>query len=101
MTHSLELDRIGAAARWVGISQEALDYAMDYARNRIQFGRKISSFEWTRNLFAEMQTRVDAARLLTSRAARRESATLSGAISSAPELRSHHPISGSPCRCPD
>ena len=70
VTHSLELDRIGAAARWVGISQEALDYAMGYARNRAQFGRKISTFEWTRDLFAEMQTRIDAARLLTYRAAR-------------------------------
>ncbi len=69
VTHSLELDRIGAAARWVGISQEALDYAVQYARNRTQFGRKVSAFEWTRNLFAEMQTRVDAARLLTYRAA--------------------------------
>jgi alkylation response protein AidB-like acyl-CoA dehydrogenase len=69
VTHSLELDRIGAAARWVGISQEALDYAIDYARNRTQFGRKISTFEWTRNLFADMQTRIDSARLLTYRAA--------------------------------
>lgn len=70
VTHSLELDRIGAAARWVGLAQEALDYAMEYARNRSQFKRTISSFEWTRDLFAEMQTRVDAARLLTYRAAR-------------------------------
>jgi alkylation response protein AidB-like acyl-CoA dehydrogenase len=69
VTHSLELDRIGAAARWVGISQEALDYAMNYARNRSQFGRKVSSFEWARDLFAEMQTQIDAARLLTYRAA--------------------------------
>ncbi len=69
VTHSLERDRIGAAARWVGISQEALDYAMNYARNRVQFGRKLSTLEWMRNLFAEMQTRIDAARLLTYRAA--------------------------------
>ena len=69
VAHSLELDRIGAAARWVGLAQEALDYAIDYARNRSQFGRKIGSFEWTRDLFAEMQTKVDAARLLTYRAA--------------------------------
>lgn len=69
VTHSLELDRIGAAARWVGFSQEALDYGMDYAKNRKQFGRKISTFEWMRDLFADMQTKVDAARLLTYRAA--------------------------------
>lgn len=70
VTHSLERDRIGAAARWVGVGQEALDYAVDFARNRSQFGRKISSFEWTRDLFAEMQTKLDAAKLLTYRAAR-------------------------------
>ena len=69
VTHSLELDRIGAAARWVGLAQEALDYAIDFARNRSQFGRKISSFEWTRDLFAEMQMKIDAATLLTYRAA--------------------------------
>ncbi len=69
VAHSLERDRIGAAARWVGLAQEALDYAIGYARNRSQFGRKISSFEWTRDLFAEMQTKVDAAKLLTYRAA--------------------------------
>ncbi len=69
VTHTLELDRIGAAARWVGLAQEALDYAIGFARNRSQFGRKISSFEWTRDLFAEMQMNVDAARLLTYRAA--------------------------------
>jgi len=69
VTHSLELDRIGAAARWVGLAQEALDYAIGFARNRSQFGRKISSFEWTRDLFAEMQMKIDAARLLTYRAA--------------------------------
>src|SRR3990172_1752720 len=69
VTHSLELDRIGAAARSVGLAQEALDYAIDFARNRSQFGRKISSFEWTRDLFAEMQMKIDAATLLTYRAA--------------------------------
>lgn len=69
VTHTLELDRIGAAARWVGLAQEALDYAIGYAKNRRQFGRKVSEFGWTRDLFAEMQTKVDAARLLTYRAA--------------------------------
>lgn len=69
VTHSLELDRIGAAARWVGIAQEALDYGIEFARNRTQFGRKVSNFEWARNAFAEAQTEIDAARLLTYRAA--------------------------------
>jgi acyl-CoA dehydrogenase len=69
VTHSLELDRIGAAARWVGLAQEALDYAIGYARGRSQFGRKVASFEWARELFAEMQMNVEAAKLLTYRAA--------------------------------
>ena len=69
VTHTLELDRIGAAARWVGLAQEALDYGMAYARERQQFGRPISRFQPMRERFAELQTRVDAARLLTYRAA--------------------------------
>lgn len=69
VSHSLELDRIGAAARWVGLSQEALDYAMAYAKTRIQFGKPIGKFPEIRELFAQMQTELDAARLLTYRAA--------------------------------
>ncbi len=69
VSHSLELDRIGAAARWVGIAQEALDYAKEYAKTRIQFGKPIGKFPEIREIFAQMQTEVDAARLLTYRAA--------------------------------
>lgn len=69
VTHSLELDRIGAAARWVGFGQEALDYAMDYARGRMQFGRPIARFPEIRERFADLQTELDAARLLAYRAA--------------------------------
>jgi alkylation response protein AidB-like acyl-CoA dehydrogenase len=69
VTHSLEVDRIGAAARWVGISQEALDYGLEYARQRVQFGKPISKFQSIREMFAEMQTEIDAARLLAYRAA--------------------------------
>ena len=69
VTHTLELDRVGAAGRWVGVAQEALDYALGYAKQRMQFGRPISSFQPLRELFAELQTRIDAARLLTYRAA--------------------------------
>lgn len=67
--HSLVLDRIGAAARWVGLSQEALDYAMEYAKTRVQFGKPIGKFPEIRGVFAQMQTELDAARLLTYRAA--------------------------------
>lgn len=69
VSHSLELDRIGAAARWVGFGQEALDYGLDYAKSRVQFGKPIGKFPEIRELFADMQTELDAARLLTYRAA--------------------------------
>lgn len=69
VSHSLELDRIGAAARWVGFGQEALDYGRDYACSRRQFGRTIGRFAEIREIFAQMQTELDAARLLTYRAA--------------------------------
>jgi len=69
VSHSLELDRIGAAARWVGFGQEALDYGLAYASSRKQFGKTIGRFAEIREIFAQMQTELDAARLLTYRAA--------------------------------
>lgn len=69
VSHSLELDRIGAAARWVGFGQEALDYGLEYAKNRVQFGKTLGRFPEIREIFADMQTELDAARLLTYRAA--------------------------------
>lgn len=69
VSHSLELDRIGAAARWVGFGQEALDYGLAYATSRKQFGKTIGRFAEIREIFAQMQTELDAARLLTYRAA--------------------------------
>lgn len=69
VSHSLELDRIGAAARWVGVGQEALDYGLAYATSRRQFGKAIGRFAEIREIFAQMQTELDAARLLTYRAA--------------------------------
>ena len=69
VSHSLELDRIGAAARWVGVGQEALDYGLAYASDRRQFGRSIGRFAEIREIFAQMQTELDAARLLTYRTA--------------------------------
>lgn len=48
------MDRIGAAARWLGVSTESLNYALEYAKNRVQFGRPISKFQPIREIFAEM-----------------------------------------------
>lgn len=61
--------RITVAAISVGIAQMALEKSIKYATERSAFGKKISDFEITRGKIAEMQTEVDAARLLTYHAA--------------------------------
>jgi len=61
--------RIGIAAQSVGIAQGAINEAVKYVQERKQFGKTIASFQNTQFKLAEMQTQVDAARLLTWRAA--------------------------------
>lgn len=58
---------IGAQA--VGIAQGAFNEALHYVKERKQFGRPINAFQNTRFKLAEMQTKIDAARLLVYRAA--------------------------------
>jgi alkylation response protein AidB-like acyl-CoA dehydrogenase len=53
----------------VGIAQGALDYAVDYAKQRIQFGQPISEFQGIQFMLADMATEVEAARQLVYRAA--------------------------------
>ena len=62
--------RIGIAAQSVGIAQGALNEAIKYAKERKQFGKAISSFQNTQFRVVDMQTKIDAARLLTWRAAK-------------------------------
>ena len=52
-----------------GISQAAIDAAIDYARERIQFGRPIGKFQMTQEKIADMVTATEAMRLLTYQAA--------------------------------
>ncbi len=66
---SLDGGRIEVAALSVGLAQGALDEAVKYARQRKQFGRRIADFQGIQFLLADMQTRIDAARGLTYRAA--------------------------------
>ena len=66
---ALDGGRIGIAAQAVGIAQGALNEAVRYVKERIQFGRPIAAFQNTQFKLAEMQTMIDAARLLTYRAA--------------------------------
>ena len=66
---ALDCGRIGIAAQAVGIAQGALDEAIKYAKERKQFGKSIVSFQNSQFKIAEMQTKIDAARLMTWRAA--------------------------------
>ena len=65
----LDRGRIGIAAFSVGIAQACLEASMKYARERRQFGHSIAEFQAVQFKIADMATRVDAARLLTWRAA--------------------------------
>jgi hypothetical protein len=65
----LDGGRISIAALGLGIARGALDAAIAYARQRNQFGRPVAQFQAIRIKLADMATAVDAARLLTERAA--------------------------------
>ncbi|HEY8029930.1 MAG TPA: acyl-CoA dehydrogenase [Gaiellaceae bacterium] len=66
---TLDGGRIGIAAQAVGIAQAAYDVAREYAKERHAFGRPISDFQAIQHKLADMATEIDAARLLTHRAA--------------------------------
>ncbi|WP_436639729.1 acyl-CoA dehydrogenase family protein [Microbaculum sp. FT89] len=69
ITDHLELERIAVAAAYVGNAQTAVDDALGYAHERVQFDQPIFDFQVIRHMLADMQTQVDAARLLVYRAA--------------------------------
>jgi alkylation response protein AidB-like acyl-CoA dehydrogenase len=65
----LDGGRISIAALSVGVAQGAYDAAIDYSKQRKQFGRFISEFQAIQHKLADMATEIEAARLLTYRAA--------------------------------
>jgi alkylation response protein AidB-like acyl-CoA dehydrogenase len=65
---TLERTRLGAAAQAVGIAQGATDYAVEYARERRQFGKPINEFQGIQFKLADMETRTAAARELLYKA---------------------------------
>jgi len=65
----LDGGRISIAALSVGTAQGAYDAALSYSKHRKQFGRFISEFQTIQNKLVDMATSIDAARLLTLRAA--------------------------------
>jgi short/branched chain acyl-CoA dehydrogenase len=66
----LDIGRIGVAAMGVGLAQGALDQALAYAKERRAFGQPISKFQAIQAKLADMATEIEAARLLTYKAAR-------------------------------
>ncbi|MDO4977552.1 MAG: acyl-CoA dehydrogenase [Eubacteriales bacterium] len=66
---TLDGGRIGIAAQALGIAQAAINEAVKYTKERIQFGKSIWKFQNTQFQLADMQAKVDAARLLIYRAA--------------------------------
>ena len=66
---TLDGGRIGIASQALGIAQGAIDEAVEYVKERKQFGRSLAKFQNTQFQLADMQTKVDAARLLVYRAA--------------------------------
>ncbi len=67
---TLDQSRPGVAAQAVGIAQGAFDEAMSYARERVQFGKPISSFQGLQFMLADMATQIEAARALVYQTAR-------------------------------
>jgi alkylation response protein AidB-like acyl-CoA dehydrogenase len=70
MMDALEVGRVNVAARGVGIAQRALELGLRYSQERKTFGKPIAEHQAIQFKLADMGTQVDAARLLTLRAAR-------------------------------
>jgi alkylation response protein AidB-like acyl-CoA dehydrogenase len=70
MMDALEVGRVNVAARGVGIAQRALELALKYSQERKTFGREIAKHQAIQFKLADMGTKVEAARLLTQKAAR-------------------------------
>ena len=73
---TLDGGRIGIASQALGIAAGALDEAIDYAKERKQFGRSLAQFQNTQFQIANLDVKVEAARLLVYKAAWRESNNL-------------------------
>ena len=67
---TLDCSRAGVGAQGVGVAQGALDEAVKFARQRVQFGHPIIGFQAIQHMLADMATEVEAARALVYAAAR-------------------------------
>ena len=66
---TLDFTRIPVAAQALGIAQGALDYAVQYTKERVQFGKPVFSFQGIQWMVADLSTQIEAARQLTYKAA--------------------------------
>jgi alkylation response protein AidB-like acyl-CoA dehydrogenase len=74
MMDALEVGRVNVAARGVGIAQRALELALRYSQERKTFGKPIAQHQAISFKLADMATKIEAARLLTIKAARMKDA---------------------------
>jgi short/branched chain acyl-CoA dehydrogenase len=81
--HILDGGRIGVAAMGVGLAQGALDEAISYAKERQAFGQAISKFQSIQAKIADLSAQIEAARLLTWRAALEKDADKSFTLTAA------------------
>jgi alkylation response protein AidB-like acyl-CoA dehydrogenase len=70
MMYGLQPERVDIAARALGCAERALDEAVEFAAERVQFGRAIREFQAVSHSIADMRATVEAVRLLVHRAAR-------------------------------
>jgi len=80
---TLEGGRIGIAAQAVGVAQGAFDLTVEYMKQRKQFGKKLSQFQYLAFEMAEMKTKIHASRLLVYEAACLKDAHKPHAVNSA------------------
>jgi short/branched chain acyl-CoA dehydrogenase len=80
---TLDGGRIGVSAMGVGLAQGALDEALAYAKERVAFGRPISKYQAIQAKLADLSTEIEAARLLTYKAALEKDAGRSFSLTAA------------------
>ncbi|WP_312815823.1 putative isocaproyl-CoA dehydrogenase AcdB [Sedimentibacter sp.] len=80
--NTLEVGRIGVAAQALGVAQSALDEAVKYVKQRVQFGKPLSKFQNTQFVIADMAVKVQAARLLVYNSAEKKDAGINPGLES-------------------
>ena len=69
---TLDGGRIGIASQALGLGEGAVNEAVKYTQERVQFGRRLSQFQNTQFQLADMATKVEAAKMLVYKAARKK-----------------------------